>query len=473
MATERIDGNTLKRVNGILKRMTATTIRDSEAPGLAIRTYASGTASWSIVLRDLKMKIADLAVYGVDDLPALRALVSKVREMRKDGKDAAPLVAAFNRERSVEKAEHHAAVAIGDAMAWETARDKYVLWLKDHRSEDTYRTYRSALGGNPGSPIEKDFRGLAGKPIASITLNDLVQIRNNIVSRGTKAQPNLRQADFTVSVIKSFFKWVLNQPDVKLASNPARDLSKVMERSKASSKSGKAVDADAERSLLQEEIGLIIMGLETYPNVAARTGILLQLMTGQRRMTIAIARKDAFYDHPDFGKVWRLEDKVHAWRVLPLSPTAIACYEAAMMNARSDNPFLFPQQRERKVGGGMDGHMNERTLSEVLEELRAPGGILHALPMRVSTHDLRKAFISQMGQTMHQYRIGQRVLETKDIDMITHRNEGRDTTATMIYDKNPYLPIKAKILSEWEQWCLEGYDIARKKYGFTGMLKSA
>lgn len=162
-------------------------------------------------------------------------------------------------------------------------------WLQDHRAEDTHRTYQSALGGNAGSPLEKDFRSLAGKPVAAITLNDLVQVRASIVARGTEEQTNLRQANFTVSCIKSFFKWLLNQPDVKLMMNPARDLSKVMERKKSS----KSANADTERSLLQEEIGLIIMGLASYPNVAARTGILLQMMTGQRRMTIAVARKDA------------------------------------------------------------------------------------------------------------------------------------------------------------------------------------
>lgn len=94
MATERIDGNTLKRVNGILKSRIEATIHDAEAAGLAIRTYKSGTASWSIVARDMKIKIADLAMYGVSDLPELRTLVVKVREMKKEGQDPAALVNA-------------------------------------------------------------------------------------------------------------------------------------------------------------------------------------------------------------------------------------------------------------------------------------------------------------------------------------------------------------------------------------------
>jgi len=54
-------------------------------------------------------------------------------------------------------------------------------------------------------------------------------------------------------------------------------------------------------------------------------------------------------------------------------------------------------------------------------------------------------------------------LTKNDIKMITHANEGRDTTATSVYDKNEYLDIKYKILCEWEQFCLEAYYKIREK----------
>jgi integrase len=139
---------------------------------------------------------------------------------------------------------------------------------------------------------------------------------------------------------------------------------------------------------------------------------------------------------------WGFEDNVRLWRVLPLTPTAAAAARTALLLARDGNPYLFPQQRKRQAGRGMDGHMNERTMSEVLEDMRAPGSVLHGLPFSLSTHKQRKAFVSRMSATMHKYTIGDRRLSEKDIEMITHLDEGQEGTASQVYDLNLYLETK-------------------------------
>lgn len=463
---ERIDGNTLRKVRNWLKEGREEKVFDEEVAGLAIRTYKSGRASWCILTRDWKHTLADLAVYGADDVPRLREVVSKARQMKADGKDPATFLKSFVGGGSVERAGHDAAVASGEMETWEQARDAYLASLLEDNARDTWRSYRSALGAVSGSPLETDFAPLHGKPLLSIEPDDVVAIRDNIHKRGKAKGPgaHVRQANASLTVIKAFFAWQMGRRGNPLRSNPAALIPAIKKTAGTGGKASKGIGtAAAHRAMNQDELGLVILGLESYPNAAARTATLLQLMTGQRRMTVCEARKEAFEDHKEYGMVWRLEDKVRSWRVLPLPPTAEAAVRTAMSLTRADNPYLFPQQRERQAGMGMDGHMNERTMSEVLEDLRAPGGVLHGLPFSVSTHKLRKAFVSKMSSTMHKYTIGDRRLESKDIELITHLDEGREGTASQVYDLNPYLEIKWGVLSEWEQWVLEGYDKVQKR----------
>lgn len=454
---ERIDGNTIRKIRNWMKDGREAKVYDTESAGLAIRTYKGGRASWCVMTRDWQGAIGELSLFTADDVPALREMVARARRMKAEGRDHLAFIQEFVRRRDIAEAGNRADVSSGLAASWEHARDAFLQWIKDYRSADTYRGYRSSLGAVPGGALEADFKPMHGKPLASVTLADMVVVRENIVRRGRaagSATSNVRQANLTVSVLCSFWAWQMNRDGNLITSNPSAELGKAKERNVTAKAAGSAA---AQRSMLQDEIGLVIWGLENYPNAQAQTGTMLQLLTGQRRMTVAQARKESFYEHSEFGMVWRLEDKTHSWRVIPLPAAAQASVETARLMARADSPFLFPQQRERRVGSGGDGHINERTFSDVLETMREPDGPLHGLPFRASTHKLRKAFISTMAATMHKYRIGDRVLESKDIAIITHANEGRDTTATMVYDQNPYLPIKMHVLQEWEQWCLEGY----------------
>ncbi|MDJ1466168.1 hypothetical protein, partial [Nitratireductor sp. GZWM139] len=115
--------------------------------------------------------------------------------------------------------------------------------------------------------------------------------------------------------------------------------------------------------------------------------------------------------------------------------------------------------------GNVNGHMNERTISKVFEDLRSADKILSKIPMSVATHDLRRALITHMSPKLHQYEIGGRQLSDRDISMITHADEGKRDTASLVYDKSERLDVKLKILSEWEKFCFDGYEMIRKERG--------
>ena len=89
--------------------------------------------------------------------------------------------------------------------------------------------------------------------------------------------------------------------------------------------------------------------------------------------------------------------------------------------------------------------------------------MLDALPFTPSTHDIRRAFVTTMSPRLSNFVVEGVRLKKSDISMITHANEGRNTTASAVYDKNEYLDTKYKILEEWEQWCLEGYYRIKNK----------
>jgi len=455
MASENLDGNSIRKIQNMLRKEQTGDIRDTQSPGLALRAYKT-KAAWMMILRDGKWTIAPFEMFTAEDIPALRELVVEARQLLKEGREPQALFDAFREQRDVAMAKNKADVAHGIGETWEEVRDAYLTWAASHKEKDTVRSYKSAIGATPGSVLERDFEPLHGKPVASITTKDLVRVRTNIVTRG--GGELIRQANLTVSTLKACFKWYLNQPDAVIETSPATQLSKALERSTKKKKS-----AEEERTFTQDEIGLLIYGLEFATNPAARLSLMLQLFTGQRRLTPLEARKTDFVESEHYGMVWRLDDKVHAWRTLPLPPTAKSTVESAMALSRSDNDFLFPQQRAFKNGQSADGHMNERTVSAVIEELRGEGGVLEALPFTPSTHDLRRAFVTTMSPKLSKFVVDGNRLKNSDIKIITHANEGRDTTASAVYDKNEYLDIKYKILEEWEQWCLKGYYKVKNK----------
>ena len=50
-------------------------------------------------------------------------------------------------------------------------------------------------------------------------------------------------------------------------------------------------------------------------------------------------------------------------------------------------------------------------------------------------------------------------LTREDVVILTHKNEGRESTATMVYDKSEYLDVKWALLSEWQTYVETGYQM--------------
>ncbi|NKQ73401.1 hypothetical protein C3Y89_24155 [Rhizobium sp. UPM1132] len=454
MPSEVFSKFTFNKVTNLVRKGVDKKIKfsDKECAGLAI-IVSPTVATWYISTRDMNVAIAPFNQFSHDDLPSLRKFVEMARREKKADKKIDAMIEAFGKSGSVDDAKTIHDVEHNGALRWEAARDLYLDWLKENRNANTYRTYKSALGVGA---LSADFAPITGKPLASIENADLVDIRENITTRGRLGSAKgsgIRQSDFTVTVIKAAFTYFMNMPKVfGLKTNPSSDLRKSPNRDPNQKK------LTHDRALTQLEIGAFLYGLEDCRNEMVRTCLTLQLLSGQRRFTPTTARLTDFAVSSFYGYTWTFEDKAHAWRCLPLTAEMKELVTKAMRVAKGyESPFLFPQQRAKRKGDDLDSHVNERTISRGMEHMRKAGGVFHDLDFAVATHDLRRTFVTHMGPKMADFYIGNRQLEPDDVEMITHKNEGRERVSMLRYDKNSYLDVKVQILQAWADFCWEGY----------------
>lgn len=462
--TEVFDGNTLRKVTGQIAKGNATgdTWKDEKLPALQIRV-GKASASWTFKTKVSNVKIADFSVFGKDDVETLRDLVRQAKQLEKERRSADFLFREFVESRSVTEAKAVADVEDGLGMQWEKARDLFLVWLKENRSKDTHRTYRSALGAAHKSTLYPCFEPINGRPIAAITTADLAMVRNRINNRGKRGEAkgrSIRQADLTVAALKAAWLHFINEPEtfgIGIANVVTDDLRKVRDREKeVESSSG-----ETERTMNQIELGMFFDELGTVRNAMSRLILSLQLLTGQRRLDVCSAIAESFVRRDDYGIIWRLEDKTKSWRVLPLPPIAQDIVSSALEeHSHYKSRYLFPRNRKKKnTDPDTDGHISERTPSKMMELMREKGGAFEGSLIDPSTHDLRKAFITFFTPRIHKYSVGGRQLTKDDIQMITHLDEGRETTATLVYDKNEYLDVKLAILTEWQDYVVEGLNL--------------
>jgi hypothetical protein len=450
------------KVNNVLK------LRDSDCPGLAIFSGPAG-ASWYLATRDRNLQIAPFEKFTYEDLPTLRTFVEHIRAEIKKGHDPSILIKAFGEGKSYADAGNLHDVAHNGGLVWETARDMYLEFVRTNKNSNTFRSYKSALGV---AGLAADYSVLSGQPLTSITSSDLIEVRDTIVERGLSGDGKgscIAQANASVAAMKSAFKYFLNHPKVfKLTVNPATDLADTDARDPYGFK------LKGNRPLRQIEIGAYLHALDGLSNADVRSVLKLQLFTGQRRYDPTTATIEAYAENDGYGLTWTFKDKKHAWRVLPLTEVTEPLIREAIRIAKAKgSDYLFPKQRVKKTGDSLEGHINERTVSKAVEAMNHEGQVFHSVEFAVATHEFRRAFISQMRGRMSEFMIGNRQLEEDDVEIITHKNEGRDRCSSMRYDKSPYLDAKLSILKAWENYCLDGYRMYMSRLASDDLKKAA
>ncbi|WP_155737505.1 hypothetical protein [Agrobacterium tumefaciens] len=471
MSSVKFDGNIIETVTALYKRSEkpkARVYRDTVRPGLVISVGPRG-ATWKISTNSLNRAIGNFTLFKQDDLPAIREMVSKALIEHKAGRPIDTLIERFVAKKDVDLAEAHQKVANGQGFLWEEARDMFIEFAMKELADDTAMGYKSALGASERSSYLTEFEPIAGKPVNKIDFIDLNSVIQNMKARGEAAKEagkksdGRRQTNLTVYALKSAFRYFSQNPTLFfMSSNPSRQLETIKAVGKKNKKDktyNEQTSAKKNRAMTADEIGAFVYGLQFIELPEARNSLYLQLLTGQRLLDTCSALADAFVENPSYGLVWRLEDKTRSWRALPMGPEAEALVRSSREEfAHYGSMFLFPKTKKRRADDPVEGHIHKRTVSGEMFAMRAEGSPLHGSTIDPATHDLRKAFTSVMAPRMSKFtdENGSK-LKNDDTVIITHKNEGRDVTASAVYDKNEYLDTKYAILCEWENYVMECY----------------
>jgi len=471
LSSVKFDGNIIERVTALYKRSEkpkARVYRDTVRPGLVISVGPRG-ATWKISTNSLNRAIGNFTLFKQDDLPAIREMVSKALIEHKAGRPIETLIERFVAKKDVDLAEAHQKVANGQGFLWEEARDMFIEFAMKELADDTAMGYKSALGASERSSYLTEFEPIAGKPVNKIDFIDLNSVIQNMKARGEAAKEagkksdGRRQTNLTVYALKSAFRYFSQNPTLFfMSSNPSRQLETIKAVGKKNKKDktyNEQTSAKKNRAMTADEIGAFVYGLQFIELPEARNSLYLQLLTGQRLLDTCSALADAFVENPSYGLVWRLEDKTRSWRALPMGPEAEALVRSSREEfAHYGSMFLFPKTKKRRADDPVEGHIHKRTVSGEMFAMRAEGSPLHGSTIDPATHDLRKAFTSVMAPRMSKFtdENGSK-LKNDDTVIITHKNEGRDVTASAVYDKNEYLDTKYAIMCEWENYVMECY----------------
>ncbi|MCZ7890468.1 tyrosine-type recombinase/integrase [Agrobacterium salinitolerans] len=493
MSNEFFDGNTIRKINNLYSRgkPTPAVWRDTVCQGLTI-TIGVKKASWHMRLRDCNARIADFEDFGsADKIPTLREAVDFARTIVASGGKPDEFFKMFAERKDLSIAMAWHGRVDPSIMTWEIARDQYLDWCFRNRRHATWEGYKSALGASNNSALTDDFAPIAGKALVAIVEGDLDTVRNNIVTRckrrveakieaAKKAKKEIvigneyghRAANLTVAALRSAFKHFKMWPEIYgLKNNVAAALANTQDRPPNSTLESNSGEAEA--AMTQYDLGAYMYGVERVKNPIVRSALWLQLRTGQRRFTATAAIRSSFRENPHYGLVWRLRDKVGHWRLLPLTEeTAALVYETLDRYKDRQNAYLFPiSKRMDEDGKPVQGHLNKRTFSAAIEDMRDEGGVFFGHPNPPSSHDVRYAFITRMGNEMHRFTIDGRRLSFRDIEIITHANEGKEGTASLIYDRSQALDVKEILLKEWQDYLMEGYRMYCE--GLTDPVKRA
>ncbi|MBD8663014.1 hypothetical protein IFT59_07080 [Rhizobium sp. CFBP 8752] len=463
MVAVKIDGNTMQSAQKAAKRGEAIEYRDKEAPGLAIRVK-SGTAYFWCVTSTFKVSIAPVGYFQPDQLDGIRALIPRLKHIKKEGGEPKHLVAEFvGGERDVEKAENKAGLRAGE-WTWEAMRDAFLEHLKDTGASKSYSNNLSALGTDPNGALHDDFKTLHGMPVKSITPNELAAVTRSIIQRGklkekATKRTNYPQARLTHAAIQAVFAWATN-PENQDASGLKLNIARLVRMPKAPKMEAKdlrpedIVKAPLASPKLIAKFAFQWSVHDPITKDCTRAALVLQLLTGQRIATVLRSFKGQFIRTPGkpWAFVWALgPDKTGSYRALPLPEVASSIVFDQLKRARDDNRYLFPQLRKGKGRPDRDGHLSDSTTADVTDRARAVGG---SLPRTFKgSHDFRRAFTSHLGDWK---ALG--FDDKESVELVTHRNEGAESVSQAVYNLNPLLREKYKVLRTYQDLLIKAAD---------------
>lgn len=468
--------------------------RDKQTRGMAIRVRG-GKAAWYVMTDTFKKRVAGLEMFVPDkvykkdekkgNLDELKKLVVTIRELVDTGEESRvdEILSEINKgAQGVRKARERVALKRGEVWTWEQLRDAYLAHVEETLSFKSWQAMCSALGA-AGDVVGADFEPLKGKAAHTIGVAEINQVLANMKQRclareGATSNAGLSQRQKVLQYIRTMFDWA-SQHDTEqrrmsgIEINVARLVKKPTAASVKSGKDRKkrgrarqqATATYSAQYATTHQLGdfaLSALWYDVEAPIPAKIALLLQLTTGQRISSVLTACTIEFVRVPasvgvPWKYVWALgPDKMGAYRLLPLPDIASWCvHMMKTKHARDGNDFLFPQLKRSK---GVDGQQGDADFtmhySTVKNALKKALKLEDCLPSSFKgTHDSRRCMISHLSEWKE---LG--FDDLMSVERITHKNEGKQTVRQKIYDSNPALRDKFKVLQTWEDMLLSAFD---------------
>lgn len=456
-----IDGNVMNAARRAAKKGEQIEYRDTLMPGLAIRVKSATPYFWWLN-KNKRLQICPMSTFTPDDLQILRGLIPVLKKAHSEGEDLKSIVDQVvargekNPEDARKTIHEKREVEDGNGWTWKMARDKYLESLKAENRNKSYSNNVSALGYHEGGQIGKDFTELLDMPMKSIQVKDLSAVLKRIRERGKKSNPDNPNAGIPAAIlcysgIQAVFKFSASSENSS-KSGLEQNIARLLEKPKKvgfDKNDPKARAAAIPMLVSVKQLRKLLTKDLWHEDIREpyRRAIYLQALTGQRIQTVLSAHKNDFVRVGEcrWDYVWRLgPDKMGAFRLLPLPKIASYAVFQSMVASREDNMYLFPQLRKRFASDEDDGSMHYSVIKDTLNSIKDAGTSLPA--DFAGTHDFRRAFITHLSSKWREFGF-----DTKDdIELITHKNEGRDTVAQSVYNKDDFIKQKYRVLEAYQ-----------------------
>lgn len=351
-------------------------LRDTEAPGLALRVTAAGAKAYAfegrLNGRTLRVTIGDPAHWSID---AARARARELAAMLDRGCD--PREEARQQQQAAEAERARRAAAAQPALvAWaDYCDDRRAAWGERHHADHL------AMASAGGAP-KKRGRGVTHPgPLYPLLCRPLADLTPEAVEAWAARQATERptQARLGLRLLRAFARWLAEHPTYSAVAGHACAAAK-SRRAREALGPGRAKSDALQREQLAPWFAAV---RQEHPVIAAYLQALL--LTGARPGELIRLTWDAV----DFQ--WQrltIRDKVEGERVIPLTPY-VAWLLASLprrgpyvfQSERADGPIASPNHQAHRVcrTAGIPPvtlHGLRRSFGTLAEWVEAPTGVV-------------------------------------------------------------------------------------------------
>ena len=396
---------TVSRISALVPQAREFVIFEAATPGFGVRVYPSGERRFVFRYRAGHSRGAPTRMETIGDVRKIG-----VDDARRHARDLAGRVA-----RGADPAAERRAAAVErrkEETTFATVRADFLAKHVDPKlrqsSADEYRRV-----------LKKEFAGLDGRPIASVTRADIATVLDGIAGRG-----KLRTANLARAYVRKMLAWACASGlcEVNVATDTARA----------------GPDVRRDRVLSRDELGDIYNAALQAKSAFGRA-VRFLMLTGQRRSEVfemPLAEAD------EAARLWSLpgdRTKNRRSHEVPLSATALRVLAARpqggvfAFGTASDRPLAYADK-------------SKRSLQQRVDELRKKRDA-NAVPMPGWTiHDLRRSFVTHAAEDLG--------TPVAVIERAINHVSGTFGGVVGTYNRAPLMKERVVLFDAWEAWVL-------------------